>query len=203
MNEVLNSIKYKNYEIIVKLSDSSELLMEIMNPRYYSENLSKMYCAHKNYILGDESINELIDSTSFSSWENIHKELNKLHNIAIIKKLSMTDHGNLHIYTGNGNCRFDSGQIGFVFITKESLRKEFNCKRITKKLLEKADSILEGEVKEYSYYVSGEIYSVDVTDSNGDYVENIGNIVLGLDSCAELIEDIKKQLDYLDNTNLN
>jgi len=191
MYNILESMEYKNHKIILTHSEDLE---EYMNPRNWHK-LTKMYCHHKNYTLGDEIINDSLDIRDFNSWDEVSKELQKLQDIAIIEPLSMYEHSGITIYLGTGGCKFDSGQLGFVFITKDDLRKEYGCKRITKKILEKAHKVLQMEVKNYDFYVRGEVYSCEVMDPEGEFVEDISETTLGYDNCKQMFINAKRHLD--------
>ena len=56
------------------------------------------------------------------------------------------------------SCPWDSGQVGWVFVSKKKVREEYGVKRITESLVEKVTEILKGEVKTYDMYLTGELY---------------------------------------------
>ena len=97
------------------------------------------------------------------------------------------------------NCPWDSGQVGYIFVTKEAVRKEYSCKHITKKTLDKARELLQGEVKEYDLYLTGEVYGYklfrvnDDFDPDSDDPEECGE---ELDSCWGFLGDeyIKQEI---------
>lgn len=97
----------------------------------------------------------------------VRKELDKHY---IILPLYLYDHSGLALNTGGFNCPWDSGQIGYIYVSKEAIRKEYNWKLITKKRLEKIESILKNEVKTYHYYLSGAVYGymIKAPDNNED-----------------------------------
>jgi hypothetical protein len=63
-----------------------------------------------------------------------------------------------------GYEEFDSGCMGFAFVSKEKIKKEYNCVRITKSVLEKARQCLKGEVETMNMLNMGEVYSIKVVD---------------------------------------
>ncbi len=119
------------------------------------DNLTKMVCFHKRYSLGDKHDYK---HDNYDSWDEMKEAISKAEDVAIIKPLFMYDHSGITIKTSPYGDRWDSGQIGWVFITKKTLRENFNAKKITKKLLEKADAILEGDVETYRQEVEGDVY---------------------------------------------
>lgn len=124
------------------------------NPRSW-DNLTKMVAFHTRYSLGDKKHG--YKTEDFNGWAELKKAIEK-EDVAIIKPLYMYDHSGITIKTTPYECRWDSGQIGFVFITKKALRENFGVKRLTKKLIEQADKILEAEVDIYRMYIEGDVY---------------------------------------------
>jgi hypothetical protein len=59
---------------------------------------------------------------------------------------------------GKFSCPWDSGQVGYIFVTKEDLRKEYHKKIVTAKMKEQAEKILQGEVETYDQYLRGDVY---------------------------------------------
>ena len=149
------------------------------NPREW-DNLSKMVFFGKHKGLGDNH-NITLD-VSFDSRhdfmergaELIRKELDA----AIVKPVHLYEHSGMSISTNYSypyDCRWDSGTIGFAVVTKEAIRKEYGVKRITKSLIEKANSVLDGEVKLLDQYIRGEIYRYRVINPEGDEIDSCGS----------------------------
>lgn len=125
------------------------------NPREW-DNLGKLSLHHRRYDLA----NELgIDSDDYGSWDEHEKAIcKKLGRDAVILPVSMYDHGSISIYVGSPSCRWDSGQLGFVAVSREDIRKEYGVKRVTKSVMEKAIKCLTSEVETYSSYVNGDVF---------------------------------------------
>ena len=172
MKNIIENEKYK-LEIFDDLNPCS--------PREF-DNLGTMVCFHRRYNLGDETE---LKSSDFSSWEELENYLYKEENALIAIPVFMYDHSGLWINTTGFSCPWDSGQIGYIYASKEKVRKEYNCKRISKKLKEQVKKILCSEVTLYNDYLSGNVYGFTLTDkekheeldsSSGfygtDYIEN-------------------------------
>ena len=93
-------------------------------------------------------------------------------NAVLIYPLYLYDHSGLNIKIGSysgilpeGHARFDSGQVGFIYATKEDIRKEFSVKKVTKELLKKTEKILNNEVENYNAYLSGNVFSYTIEKS--------------------------------------
>ncbi len=133
------------------------------------DSLTKMICFHRRYNLGDKHD---FDFNDYSSFEEMKKDIIKKEDAAIIKKLFLYDHSGLTISTSPFSCPWDSGQVGFVIVTKKAIRAEYNAKRVTKKLITKAEKILDGEVKTYNMDLRGDVYGFACFDENGEVTDS-------------------------------
>lgn len=138
------------------------------SPRKW-DNLGKMICFHGRYTLGDKHD---YDNRDYSGWAEQKEAISKNENAAIILPLYLYDHSGLTINTTGFSCRWDSGQIGWIVISKEKIREEYSVKRISKKLLESVEEYLVGEVKVYDQYLSGDVYGFKEFDSEGNEVDS-------------------------------
>ena len=129
------------------------------SPREF-DNLGIMICFHSRYILGDETN---LKSSDFSSWEELESYLYKIEKALIVIPIFMYDHSGLSVNTTGFSCPWDSGQIGFIYASKERIRKEYSCKRISKNLKEQVREMLVSEVDSYNQYLSGDVYGFNVT----------------------------------------
>ena len=172
MKNIIENDKYK-LEIFDDLNPCS--------PREF-DNLGTMVCFHRRYNLGDETE---LKSSDFSSWEELESYLYKEEDALIAIPVFMYDHSGLWINTTGFSCPWDSGQIGYIYISKEKVRREYSCKRITKKLKNMMREILCSEVDLYNDYLCGNVYGFTLTDKENaeeidsscgfygtDYIEN-------------------------------
>jgi hypothetical protein len=84
---------------------------------------------------------------------------------------------------GQFSDMWDSGQIGFVFVSK----KEWSGDR-------SAYEAAEALVEEWNQYLSGDVYSFVVSDENGDHLESCCGIY-GLQYCIEEAKDAANAVD--------
>ena len=149
-------VKKDNKEIVVGYD------VEAQNPRKWDNNLTKMVCFHNTYNLGDEHD---FKQSDYSSWDEVKKAIYRKEGgkdkIAVMKPLYMYNHGGITISTEPFNDRWDSGQIGWVYVTKDNIRETYDIKRVTKEYREKAEELLNGEVEMYDKYLKGDIYRFD------------------------------------------
>ena len=104
------------------------------SPREW-DNMGTMICFHGRYNLGDK---HNYDHRDYSGWEEMETAIIKNESPAVILPLYLYDHSGITISTSPFSCGWDSGQIGFIFVSKEKLRKEYGVKRITKDIIQKA-----------------------------------------------------------------
>jgi len=138
------------------------------SPRTWS-NLGKMVCFHRRYSLGDKHDFKQGD---YNGWDELKAAILKKENVAVIQPMYMYDHSGITVSTKPFSCPFDSGQIGFIYITKEAAREGFMVKNVTAKIKERLLVNLNGEVETYDQYLTGDIYGFKEVDSEGNEVDS-------------------------------
>jgi hypothetical protein len=123
------------------------------------DNFGTMICLHKRYILGDE-YDENMYKNNFNSWDELKNKIEENEDVAVILPLYLYDHSGITMQTHPFDDIWDSGQVGFIFVSKDKVRKEFSVSDITDELIEKIKTILEGEVEVYNEYLTGNVYSL-------------------------------------------
>jgi len=146
-----NTYNLKDGRVIQLIQDE-----DAMNPRTEWDNLGTMVCFHKRYTLGDEKHG--YNDDDYSGWDELKAAIIRAENVAVILPIYMYDHSGITIRTTPFSCRWDSGQIGFIFISKAKVRKEYSKKRISKQLRDKITTYLIGEVETYDQYLTGDTY---------------------------------------------
>ena len=144
------------------------------SPRTSFDNLFTMVCFHNRYDLGDNGTG--YKESDYDSFEELEKDIIKKENPAMILPIYMYDHSGITISTKPFSCRFDSGQIGFIFVSAAKAREEFSCKRISKNIRGKLMQNLIGEIEIYDMYLRGEVYSFTLYDKYDD---------CEIDSCSD------------------
>lgn len=137
------------------------------NPRREWDNFGTMVCFHRRYNLGDDFHG--LRSGDFAGWHALEDHLRKELKAAVVLPVYMYDHGGITISTSPFSCPWDSGQIGFTYVTRERLLDTFGKKRVTKSLLKKATELLQSEADVYDAYLTGDVYGwVAETRENED-----------------------------------
>lgn len=124
---------------------------------------------------GEEKCDEFLYGNKWlTSDEIVQKAMDKAQEKNLILPLYLYDHSRISMSTGRSypfNCRWDSMQVGWIYVSYEKLRKEYGWKRITPARREKAYKYLEGEVETYDSYLTGDVYGF-VVEKDGDYIDS-------------------------------
>lgn len=137
------------------------------SPREW-DNLGTMVCWHRRYTLGDK-----IDGWAgergqyeFQQW------VDKSGEVALCLPLYLYDHSGITMNTSGFSCPWDSGQVGWIYVSRAKLRQEYGKKRISKKVLELARGVLVSEVKVYDQFLTGDVYGFVIEDSEGEHLDS-------------------------------
>lgn len=173
MEEVIRREFYKGYTINVYRDDVNG-----ESPRDW-DNLGTMVCFHRRYNLGDEHNFTVEEARGIMEDRSI-----------VSLPLYLYDHSGLTMNTTGFQCPWDSGQVGFIYVSKEDIRKEMarpkplkkgqvnpdlaSIKRVTKKDIERVRECLKGEVETYDQYLTGEVYGYSIVKSGeeSDFVDS-------------------------------
>ena len=123
-----------------------------MNPRTDWDNLGTMVCFHKRYDLGDKTDYR---SNDYDSWDELKEGIITNEGEVTILPLYLYDHSGITISTSPFDCNWDSGQIGFIFVSKHKIKKEGIDET-------KVEEYLKREVETYDQYLTGEVYCYEV-----------------------------------------
>lgn len=148
-----NDIEYKGYTIKIVSDDDPE------SPREW-DNLGTMVCFHNRYALGDKHD---YDADMFSGWDEIEQFIKAREDVAVILPLSLYDHSGITMSVGRSSG-WDCGQVGFIFVSKAKVRKEYSVKRISPKLRARIEKYLRQEVETYDTYLRGDVVGFRVVN---------------------------------------
>lgn len=138
-----------------------------LNPRKEWDNVGTMVCWHRRYNLGDKQPGGNPSEFYAETLEPILKAG------GIVLPLYLYDHSGITMSTSAFSCPWDSGQVGWIYATAETIRKEWAGKsgRITRKVRERATRYLTGEVETYDQYLTGDVYGYSIEDNDGKHVD--------------------------------
>lgn len=151
-----------------------------INPREdFDINIGTIVYKHSKYVLGDLPIDDAIDFLEDMLGLK-HRGVYNNERLSDLEKLFMRefivhrvylyDHSGIAISTEPFQCTFDSGQIGWIYTTKEKARKTLGVKRLTQKNRRGIKKMLNFEIEKYGNFLSGNFYGVIVQHEDGDEV---------------------------------
>src|SRR5574343_1600293 len=172
------------------------------NPRTDYDHAGTMVCWHRRYGLGEEQPRLDPDgwAKSFASgllreqgrkggnfweWDSEDEDKVMAHVWAIIRKhavilpLYLYDHSGLSISTGAFGDPWDSGHVGYIYMTRATVVKEFGAFGEVER--EQAKKLLKCEVEEYDQYLTGDVWGVIIEER--DPVEEDEDAWTEVDSC--------------------
>jgi hypothetical protein len=165
------------------------------SPREWS-NLGTMAIFHRRYNFGDE-----VDfkSDDFNNWSEMGEYINKDLDAAVCIPIYMYDHSGITINCDGFACPWDSGQVGYIYVSRQKLKDEYGVKRISSVMLERAEKALRREVHLMDQYITGDVYGFQVIkrylNTDGEIQEDI------IDSCSGFYGDNFKEngmMEYID-----
>lgn len=76
----------------------------------------------------------------------------------VILPIFLYDHSGITIRTSPFSCLWDSGQVGYIYITYEKAKQEYGFETIDQGAVEKIKAYLINEVNIYDQYLTGDVY---------------------------------------------
>ena len=131
------------------------------SPREW-DNLGKMVCWRRRYNLGDKH--------HFNAPEDFYAFLKETP--CIVLPLYLYDHSGLTMNTTGFSCPWDSGQVGYIYMSLKDVRKEYSVKRVSKKLREKIEGYLRNEVATFDSYLTGDVYGYIIENEDGEELDS-------------------------------
>jgi len=222
-SEAVHEETYKGYIIKIMPDDDPQ------NPREDCENFGTMVCWHDRYYLGDgggwhnkarnapdmrqdpENYLRMLAGECRTpvdcdncTMETVWKILNRHY---LILPLYLYDHSGITISTGPFSCPWDSGQVGWVYVSHKKIREEYSVKSVRHcvldenkkriKAIDMAEKLIRSEVEVYDAYLTGSVYGYVVEkdgediDSCWGYIETEHNI----EKCY-VLEEARSVVDY-------
>lgn len=154
--EAIHKEEYRGHTICIYVDESPA------NPRVDWDNLGHIVALHRNYDLADKGAPGI---AGHSSWDEVRKALEDAWDAKVILPIYMYDHSGISIRTRPFNDRWDSGQVGFIYVTEKDIEKEYGS--VTKEHIATATRVLEGEVENYDQYLRGDVYGYRVFKGTG------------------------------------
>lgn len=97
-----------------------------------------------------------------------------------ILPLFLYDHSGITMNTGGFYCRWDSGQVGYIYVSSEKIKKEGLENKTTEEVLE----YLNNEVVIYDQFLTGDVWGYVIEDEDGDHIDSCWGFY-GREYCEE------------------
>ena len=149
------------------------------NPRE-NDNAGKLFIAEGNNYIGVNELGKVFDSFEHTDWDGVDAEVLAAFPKAEILPVYRYEHGGVAYNTTGFSCPWDSGRVGLVLCTYETMLHEWGKKIVTRKVREQARACMVSELEEYGSWANGDCYGYTVLDPDGEE----------LDSCWGFIGDI-------------
>ena len=156
------------------------------SPRAWG-NLGVMACWHRRYNLGDVQPKE-----SPEEWlaDNAPEG-------SIVLALYLYDHSGISMSTSDFGDRWDSGRVGVIVATPDTIRKMWAVTEITDDVREKYTAALKQEVSTYDEFIQGNVwgYTIEVNHPCGECGSSVHDE--NEDSCWGFIGSDKSTLEAM------
>jgi hypothetical protein len=179
MTEIIETIKSDNYVANIHIDDMS------FSPRE-DDNFGTLIAFHSKYDLSDNQ-----DFTKEELIEHIQRD------DIFALPVYFYEHSSIALSTAPFNCEWDSGQVGYIFVTYEDIEKEgWNTKQ--------AEKFLISEIETYSNYINGDVYRYKIY-KKGDckYCSDDIDSSCGYIGYEWVKEAVKDQLKYFEEKKTN
>ncbi len=189
----MDTTTFGDYKITVEHDDTP------VDPRDW-DNIGTIVCWHRNYAIGDKH--------DFENPHNMFHELSGLYPMMltdgltseqlarceakardthIILPVYLYDHSGITINTTGFSDGWDSGQVGFVYVSHDRLRDDHNWKKITSKRAKQAAEWLVAEIETYDNFLIGNVYGFTIEKDE----ETIDSAYGFYGDCQYMVDEIK------------
>ncbi len=176
-SEVL-TLKMGNYTAkIVQVSDGFE------SPREW-DNIGSLWVGsncRRNYSIGDNDQADIGD-------DEIETIIAQAGTVSL--PVYMYNHNNERLSTTPFSCQWDSGLIGFIYVTSETIASDLVLSNTSETEIKE---LLNSEIETLDSYVSGEIYGFTIIDNMGSEVDSCYGYY-GLEHIKSEVEMLLKNL---------
>ncbi|MHA1662687.1 MAG: hypothetical protein ACTSVR_05455 [Candidatus Thorarchaeota archaeon] len=140
MNNIYKTFESKSHKLEIMIDEHCE------SPRTSQDNLGTFIMWHTRYgyselksdLTPDQYLKELPEGT-------------------FVMEVYMYDHSGITFSTSPFSCRWDSGQVGYIYVTPDTLQREYP-EITTEAAKEQARMVLINEIEELARYAEGMCY---------------------------------------------
>jgi hypothetical protein len=153
------------------------------NPIEHDELVRLVYRGTARYLLGNEPF---YPNKQYESGEQQCRE--KYGEAFIVKPVYAYIHSGTALAFSPFSCPWDSGQSGFVWISKKAARENFGVKRLTSKHREILENMLPGWLRAFEAYLNGDVYGFRVVNPEGTETESCWGYLGGDHEASGLLD---------------
>lgn len=124
------------------------------------DNLGQIVTWHRRYRLGDK--HDYADGNDFRKRTK--------DSVALVLPVYLYDHSGLRVNTTGFHCPWDSGQVGYIWVSKERLQKEYGS--VTPETIEQARKVLIGEIETFDQYLRGDVWGYVIYGPDGGELDS-------------------------------
>jgi hypothetical protein len=169
-----NIESFKHNDLVIEIYQDDYL----ENPREW-DNLGTMVCFHNRYKLGDDH--------NYTP-ESLEEFLTENNDTLYFLPIYAYEHGNITIKTTPFNCAWDSGKVGYIYVTRANIEEND---------IKDPYELLRQEVKTFDHYCMGDSYGYLIKDAEGEYLESCGGFLGDISYCKD---EAISMANYLDRT---
>ena len=187
-----------------KFNDPDEFLVDLLE-----EKLGDTDAAEDKFAELSSEVDDTLYKSQYGQYRKaIHENILKfLSSSYVIEPIFMYDHSGITINTKGFSCPWDSGQVGWIFASHDTIKNEFG--QINDETIEKAKALLKSEVKEYDYYLTDQCYGFRLYKSNEEIascwgfsgeIRDVQNEIKEYlpEGCKEIVESLAYRYDDAD-----
>ena len=187
-----------------KFNDPDEFLVDLLE-----EKLGDTDAAEDKFAELSSEVDDTLYKSQYGQYRKaIHENILKfLSSSYVIEPIFMYDHSGITINTKGFACPWDSGQVGWIFASHDTIKNEFG--QINDETIESAKVLLKSEVKEYDYYLTDQCYGFRLYKSNEEIascwgfsgeIRDVQNEIKEYlpEGCKEIVESLAYRYDDAD-----
>ena len=158
MTDAIETFEHNGFKVKLCLDP------EPMNPRKEFDHFTTLACWHRRQNLGDAQI---VPTSAKDLTEEMGEE-----DILAILPLYIYEHGGITMRTGAFSDQWDSGQVGWGYVTREQAKQLGSPPEGGESAQAYYERVIREEVAEYDQYLTGQVYGYIVEDEDGDHIDS-------------------------------
>lgn len=133
------------------------------NPREAWDNMGTIVDAHRNYYFDGKSLpyNARDIDDAFDMYLD---EIGLSRDDVIYLPVYLYDHSGITVSTEPFSCPWDSGQLGFIYVSRKDARDWMAWSRLSDERVSEVEELLRSEIQILDYYLTGETYGFRISD---------------------------------------